>query len=82
MLEIERLQLQLPTGFERRAPRISRLVAEQLALRGVSDSRRIERLRAGPVRVSSSDSDRRVAAAIARAIHGAIDAAPPGGSEP
>jgi hypothetical protein len=82
MLEIERLRLQLPEGFRRRAPRIARLVAEQLAQCDVGEGGRIGRLRAGPVTVGSGDSDRQVATAVARAIDAALAAAPRDAGEP
>ncbi len=81
MLEIDRLRLQLPAGFERRAPRISRLLAEHLAQSQQTRNLSLQRLRAGPIRVAAGDSDRQVARAIARSIEGAIAAQPATGGE-
>lgn len=68
MIEIGRLRLQLPAGFEQRGARISRLVADQLANHPVRANLNIERLSAGPVSVSSGQSDHQVATLIAGAI--------------
>jgi hypothetical protein len=69
MLEIQRLVLNLPAGFESRAARIGRLTAEALAANlPASGSGHIEKLSIAPQTVQTNWSDRRIAAHLANAI--------------
>ncbi len=68
MIEIDHLTLHLPAGMERRAHRIARLVAADLASRTAARDLQMSSLRVDGVVVSPRMSDRRVAARIASAI--------------
>ena len=68
MIEIDRLRLYLPPGFAPRAPRIARLVADELARRPAAGGDRAQ-LSVRGVTVTPALSDRRVATRIASAIH-------------
>ena len=68
MIEIDRLRLHLPAGFERRAAGISRMVAEELARLPLAGEKRLETLRVPGVQASPGQSNRQVAARIASAI--------------
>ena len=68
MIEIGRLCLQLPAGFERRGEPIARLVGQALAHQPVTAGRRIESLQVGPLRVDPGQSNTQVARLIARSI--------------
>ena len=68
MLKIDRLRLSLPPGYEARAERIARLVADELAsLPGQGDAH-LERLALPTVEVGPRATDRQVAGAIAGAM--------------
>ena len=74
MISIDSLRIRLPEGFERRAGRIARLVGEELSRLPVARDFKAGVLRIGEVRVAHHQTDRRVAAAIAAAIHGRTQA--------
>ncbi len=65
--EIGQLKLSLPSGFEKRASRIGRLVGADLARQALPPGR-FDAIRVGPVRVDQAQSDRAIASAIAGAI--------------
>lgn len=73
MIEIGRLRLQLPAGFEHRGARISRLVADQLARHPIDVNLDIRHLASGPVSISSAQSDHQAAHRIAGAISKSIN---------
>nr|WP_320010944.1 hypothetical protein [uncultured Desulfobulbus sp.] len=75
--EIGQLQLHLPPGFEKRAQRIGRLVAENLATYTNLPPGRIDHLRVGPVRVELQHSDGRVARRIAESIYASLQGGSP-----
>jgi len=68
MIDIGRLRLQLPAGFERRAPRIARLVGDALSRHVVSGQHQLDRLKIGPLYLDQGQSDHQVAERIAGAI--------------
>lgn len=68
MLNIDRLRLCLPAGFEPRARGIVRLLADELAAFEAPAARRIGRLSLGPVEIQPGASDRDVARSMARAV--------------
>ncbi len=70
--EIGQLRLQLPAGFEGRAQRIVRLVAEALARRENLPAGRFDRVGIGPVQIDARAADRTVAETIATSICAAI----------
>lgn len=68
MIEIGRLRLQLPAGFENRGAHIARLVGDALGRQVVTQPRQHTNLHVGPLKVDPGQSDARVARRIARAI--------------
>ncbi|MCO5977337.1 hypothetical protein [Ideonella oryzae] len=88
-LEIDHLALQLPAGFEARAPRIARLLGEALArpehLGGLTLARDAAlpalRLPALPVQAGHSDAAiaQRLAQAVTAQVHTALAASSPAG---
>lgn len=75
MLEVDRLVLTLPAGFEARAARLGRLTAEALAaLPPPQRGGRLDRLAPAPQVVAANWSDRRIAGQLARAIAAAMAA--------
>ena len=68
MLKIDRLRISLPAGYQSRADRIARLVADELAALPVERSASCERLSVPPIEVPRAASDRRIAGSIAKAI--------------
>lgn len=72
MLKIDRLRLSLPAGFEARAGRIGRMVAERLADVPPQSGVALERLVPPPVEVTCVLSDREVAERVAAAVHGQL----------
>lgn len=68
MIEIGRIRLQLPAGFERRGERIAQLVGQALAHQPVTESRQLENLRVGPLSIDPGQSNVQVAQRIAQAI--------------
>ena len=68
MIEIGRLRLQLPAGFENRGARIARLVGDALGRQSVARPRQHTNLHVGPLNIDPGQSDARVARDIARAI--------------
>lgn len=70
--EIGQLHLQLPAGFEGRAQRIGRLVAEALARRENLPAGRFDRVGIGPVQIDGRLADRTVAESIATSICAAL----------
>lgn len=70
MLEIDRLVLRLPPGFEKRAARLGRLTAEALAARPLPASGgSVAQLAVPTQTISPGWSDRRIAHHLAAAIH-------------
>jgi hypothetical protein len=68
MIAVDRLRISLPAGFERRAERIARLVAGELAALPVGASASLDRLAVPAVDLAHGASDAQVAGSIARAI--------------
>ena len=64
MLIIERMQMQLPQGFEHRATTIARLVGESMGDIHLAENRTLDRLTIGPVGVASNATDREIATRI------------------
>ena len=70
MLEIDRLILHLPPGFEKRAARIGHLTAEALASRPLPEQGgTVPQVAVPSQTISPSWSDRRIAEQLAGAIH-------------
>ena len=65
MLKIDRLRISLPAGFEARAERIARLVADELAGLPIQGDAKFDRLALPTVEVGPRASDRQVASSIA-----------------
>ncbi|MFL6203664.1 MAG: hypothetical protein ACJ76J_31225, partial [Thermoanaerobaculia bacterium] len=68
MLKIDRLRLSLPPGYEARAERIARLVADELASLPIQGDANLDRLTLPAVEVGPRATDRQVAGAIAGAM--------------
>ncbi|MEA2563879.1 MAG: hypothetical protein QOH06_5383 [Acidobacteriota bacterium] len=68
MLKIDRLRLSLPAGFETRADRIARLVADELAGLQLQGNANFDRLTLPTVEVGQRASDRQVASSIASSM--------------
>ena len=68
MIDIGRLRLRLPAGYQGRADSIARLVAAELEgrLQGVAGG--IDELRVGPVEIAHGANDRAVAQAVATSV--------------
>jgi hypothetical protein len=81
MLTIDRLRLSLPSGYESRAERIARLVADELASIPMPGDAWIERVSIPSVKVTQGASDRHVAGSIAGAIASHLNRSG-GGGEP
>ena len=81
MLTIDKLRLTLPSGFEPRAGRIARLVADELAALPLNESASMERLQLPALNVAHGASDRHVAGAIASAIAAQVSRSNGGGTQ-
>jgi|GEM_PF-5996562 len=68
MLSIERIRMQLPSGFEHRASTIARLVGESMAEFQPSENRNLDRLSIGPVQISPQATDQEIARSVADRI--------------
>jgi hypothetical protein len=68
MLHIERMRMQLPAGFEHRASTIARLVGESMTEIRLAESRTLDRLSIGRVRVLPNATDQEVAHSVAERI--------------
>ena len=68
MLKIDRLRLSLPAGYESRADRIARLVADELAGLQLQGDAHFDRLALPTVEVGSNASNREVASRIASSM--------------
>lgn len=77
MLKIDRLRLSLPPGFEARADRIARLVADELAAVPIQGDAHLDRLALPTVEVGHNASNRQIASSIASSM-----AAHLGGTKP
>ncbi len=72
MLRIERMRMQLPTGFEHRAATIARLVGESMAEVQLSNNRTLDKLSVSPVKVSPNATDQEIAHSVAKRIASTI----------
>lgn len=68
MLKIDRLRLSLPAGYEGRADRIARLVADELAALQLQGNAQFDRLALPAIEVGPRATDRQVASSIAGAM--------------
>lgn len=68
MWTVDRLKLTLPAGFEHRASRIARLLAEELAGIPAPHDLRLASLTVPPLEVGPATGDREIAGRIARSI--------------
>ena len=72
MIRIDLMRLRLPAGYEHRADRIARAVADELGREPVPASAEIASLEAAPVTVPGAASDGDVAREIAGSIRAAM----------
>lgn len=72
MLQIERMRMRLPAGFEHRASTIARLVGESMAEIQPSENRTLDRLSISPVQVSQNATDQEIACSVAKRIASAL----------
>ncbi|MCB1956654.1 MAG: hypothetical protein KDG55_13315 [Rhodocyclaceae bacterium] len=73
-LHVASLAIALPAGFERRAARIGRLTAEQLAAHPPAPrSATLPLVQVPPLTLRRGASDQSIAAALAAAIRGRLD---------
>jgi hypothetical protein len=72
MLNIERLRMQLPAGFEHRASTIAGLVAEAMTAFNPTDKLTMERLSIGPLRISQNTTDQEIAHVVVEQITSTI----------
>jgi hypothetical protein len=68
MLNIERMRMQLPAGFEHRASTIARLVGESMAEFHPIENRTLDKLSIGPVQASTNATDQEIAHSVAERI--------------
>ncbi len=68
MIQIERIRLRLPAGFEHRAGSIARRVCEVLARQSVSQDVSIDTVSIAPQRIHPITSDEEIAQMIANQI--------------
>ena len=73
MLHIERMRMQLPSGFEHRASTIARLVGESMAEIHLSENRTLDRLSISSVQVSPNATDQEVAHSVADRISSTLE---------
>lgn len=76
MIEIDRLSLQLPAGFETRAEDIAREVAQRIAQLRVEADRRMETLKLQAVQVEAGASNGQVVDAVVEQIEQALGVEP------
>lgn len=68
MLQIDRIRMRLPAGFEHRAASIARLAGEAMAGHRFSESRTLDHLVISPIQVSPNATDQEIAYGIAQRI--------------
>ena len=68
MIQIERIRMRLPAGFEHRAATIARLVCEALAGQSVPRDASIDNVSIAPHRIHANTSDDEIARMIANQI--------------
>ncbi|SET07331.1 hypothetical protein SAMN05216326_11124 [Nitrosomonas marina] len=74
MLTIEKMNLKLPRGFEKRADAIAREVARQLARMPLTQSYEYKTLMVPGVVIFNGETDQVIARRIAQSIHGQLHA--------
>jgi len=67
-INIEKMTLKLPAGFEHRAESISALIARQLGEASFSTSHDVPHIRLPVLKVSHSDSDRAIARQVSSGL--------------
>jgi len=73
MIEIEKLRMHLPTGFEHRAMVISRLVGQALANKHISTEKALDELSLPAVKIRLHSSDSEIADLIVKEIATAVE---------
>jgi len=68
MIQIERIRMRLPAGFEHRAATIARRVCEMLARHSVSQDVSVDAVSIAPQRIHANTSDDEIAQMIAKQI--------------
>ena len=68
MIQIERIRMRLPSGFEHRASSIARRVCDVLAKQPVSRDVSIDSVSIAPQRINANTSDDEIAQLIAKQI--------------
>lgn len=76
MIQIDRLSLHLPAGFETRAEDIAREVAQRIALLRVASERRMATLQLQAVQVGAAASNEQVVDAVVEQIEQALEVEP------
>ena len=69
IINIDKVNLSLPPGFELRANNIGRLFAEQLARLPITASLNIDRLSIPPLHIQPGETDRVIAQRLAHTVH-------------
>jgi hypothetical protein len=69
IINIDKVNLSLPPGFELRANNIGRLFAEQLSRLPITTSLSIERLSIPPLHIQPGETDTIIAQRIAHTVH-------------
>ena len=73
MLTIDRLRLNLPSGYQQRAASIGRRLAVELAKMPLRHDLQLERLRLPPVDIVPGAGDGQIARRIAAAVQGRLE---------
>ncbi len=68
MIEIDRIRLQLPMGFEHRAVSITRLLGEVLSRQSVTRDVSLDRINISPQLIRANTADEEIAQMIANQI--------------
>ena len=68
MIQIERIRMHLPPGFEHRATTISQLIGKELSQKSITDPANVDSLKIYTPKISASARDDEIAAAITQQI--------------
>ena len=75
MIQIERIRMHLPAGFEHRATAIARLIGGALGKQSISQDAVLESVAITPQRISADTTDEEIALAIVRRIVSRLEGA-------
>lgn len=73
MIQIERIRMHLPAGFEHRATSIARLIGGELAKQSISAHMALDSIVVKPPRISANTRDDEIAAAIVMQIISSLE---------